>query len=345
MRHKAYPVKKIITILATGGTIAGLRHTAVKHHDFAYEAGALCITDLLQQLPSSFHIEPQHLLAEQIAQVDSKDMDVAVWNALARRCLHHLMDERIHGIVITHGTDTMEETAWFLHRVLPATPKPVILVGAMRPADSPQADGPHNLADALTLAQNTHLHGVLLAHAGQIHFPQHVFKAHPWRLDAFSSGDASLAGRVTPQGVELNVPDDGPALPPTTMQPAGLHRWYCTHPVAPECWPDIAIISSHAQASARMVHALQQAGFAGVVVAGTGNGTVHANLLDALQQAQQQGMAVRLCSRCPEGSIAPEAQDARPFPVSPLSAWKARIDLALELLQARHGLARTSVTS
>jgi L-asparaginase len=127
---------------------------------------------------------------EQVAQVDSKDMEPAIWRALALRCACiGLRSPRWQGIVITHGTDTLEETAFFLHRVLPAA-KPVVLTCAMRPATALAPDGPQNIVDAMAVARAPGAHGVTVACAGTLHGAEQVRKVHPYRLDAFSSGDA-----------------------------------------------------------------------------------------------------------------------------------------------------------
>src|SRR4051794_34617606 len=130
-----------IVVLGTGGTIAG--RAASAQDNLGYRAAQVGVEDLLQGVPAASGLQ---LHAEQVAQVDSKDMDFTVWRSLALRCEHWLAQADVAGIVVTHGTDTMEETAFFLQSVL-ATDKPVVLTGAMRPATSAAPDGPQNLAD------------------------------------------------------------------------------------------------------------------------------------------------------------------------------------------------------
>ena len=137
----------VVVVLGTGGTIAG---TASSSSDnLGYTAAQLSAADLIRAIPalSAFNLD-----VEQVAQLDSKDMSFSVWRALALRCAHHLGRAEVEGIVITHGTDTLEETAWLLQRVL-APAKPVVLVAAMRPASSVAADGPQNLLDAVAVAR------------------------------------------------------------------------------------------------------------------------------------------------------------------------------------------------
>ncbi len=137
----------IVVVLGTGGTIAGAASEA--SDNVGYVAGQRSVADLLRAVPA---LAGAALETEQLAQLDSKDMTHAVWRLLALRCAHHLTRPEVVGIVITHGTDTLEETAWFLQRTL-APERPVVLVAAMRPATSLQADGPQNLLDAVAVAR------------------------------------------------------------------------------------------------------------------------------------------------------------------------------------------------
>ena len=129
-----------LVVLATGGTIASRAADALDN--VGYRSAQLGVDDLLRVLPGGV---PLAVEGEQVAQLDSKDMDHATWQQLLRRVAHHLARPQVQGLVITHGTDTLEETAWLLQRVL-APRKPVVLTAAMRPATSLQADGPQNLA-------------------------------------------------------------------------------------------------------------------------------------------------------------------------------------------------------
>src|SRR6478752_9430655 len=179
-----------IVVLGTGGTIAG--RGATPDDNVGYTAAQVGVGDLLQGVAVPAGIAVLH---EQVAQVDSKDMDFAVWRALAVRCAHWLGQADVRGVVVTHGTDTMEETAFFLHAVL-APAKPLVLTGAMRPATAAVPDGPQNLADALAVAATGGAVGVSVVFAGAIHGAEDVAKQHPYRLDAFGSGDAGAIGYI-----------------------------------------------------------------------------------------------------------------------------------------------------
>ena len=307
-------------VLGTGGTIAGTAASPADHT--GYTAAQLGVRHLLDAVPGiAACLQGDSLLCEQVAQLDSKDMDHATWQTLAQRCQHWLAQPDVGGVVITHGTDTLEETAWFLQQVLDST-KPVVITCAMRPATSSEADGPQNLLDALTVVRHAQASGVLAVCAGRIHRARDVQKVHPYRLDAFSSGDAGPQGSVEQGLVHWSSPCEGPE--PHAHAPRALTQ-------AEADWPWVEVLHSHAGADARQVRALVAAGVQGLVVAGTGNGTVHQALLTALAEAQVQGVAVRLTTRCAEGRIVGQPA-ALPLAPLGLNAYKARVSLMLDLL-------------
>ena len=307
-------------VLGTGGTIAG---TAARMSDHTgYSAGQLGVETLLAGVPGlQAQLQGDALVCEQVAQLDSKDMDPATWQLLARRCRHWLDQPSTGGVVITHGTDTLEETAWFLQRVL-ATGKPVVLTCAMRPATALMPDGPQNLLDALTVVRDSLARGVLAVCAGRVHAAGEVQKVHPYRLDAFSSGEAGPLAWVEQGRVRWARQPPGPM--PDAQAAKALS-------VPVEDWPWVAVVHSHAGVEARMLEALMAAGIQGLVVAGTGNGTLHASLMPALAKARASGVALCLVSRCAEGQLVGEGQALASAPPG-LNAFKARISLLLDLL-------------
>jgi L-asparaginase len=308
-----------IVVLGTGGTLAGT--SSDPQDNVGYAAAQLGIAQLLGAIGALQHL-PLH--SEQVAQIDSKDMDDAVWTRLVRRCTHWLAQDDLQGIVITHGTDTLEETAFLLHTLL-APAKPVVLTCAMRPATALGADGPQNIVDAVTVAAASQARGVLAVCAGVIHGAVDVRKEHTYRLDAFGSGDAGPLGRV--EEGRLRLHRDWPAA-----RSGGEHAaaaWM--HSGAP--WPHVEIVTSHAGSSARLVDALVAQGVRGIVVAGTGNGTVHHALQTALVEARSKGVRVVRATRCPQGHVIAHAQEG--FDAGEgLSPVKARIALQLELMAA-----------
>jgi len=306
--------RKRIVVLGTGGTIAGRGASA--QDNLGYRAGEVAVSDLLAGVPVPAGADVQ---AEQVAQIDSKDMDFGVWRSLAQRCAHWLAQPDVAGLVVTHGTDTMEETAFFLQAVL-APAKPVVLTGAMRPASSAAPDGPQNLADALAVAASAQAQGVCVVFAGAVHGPQDVQKVHGYRLDAFASGDAGPIAYVEEGRLRMlrAWPQGTPARDVESLPDAAQ-------------WPRVEIVLSHAGASGAVVDALVREGVAGLVLAGTGNGTVHHALEAALLRAQQQGVRVLRTSRCAQGRVLPHGADKLPA-AEGLSPVKARIALLLQAL-------------
>ncbi|HEY0821371.1 MAG TPA: asparaginase [Rhizobacter sp.] len=305
---------KTIVVLGTGGTIAGTARSA--DDNVGYSAAQLGVETLVAAVPA---LAGRTLECEQVAQADSKDMDFAIWRTLAQRVAHHLARDEVAGVVVTHGTDTLEETAYFLQRVL-APAKPVVMTAAMRPATSLQADGPQNLLDAVIVAEHPGAHGVLAVLGGTLHAATEVRKAHTYRVDAFSSGDAGPLGVVEEGVVTLwrNWPQG---------TPLGL-QWL---PHESDAWPQVEIVTSHAGASGALVRAACDIGVQGLVVAATGNGTVHAVLEEALLEAQGQGVTVWRSSRCGNGRVLERADDALPS-AGGLTPAKARVELILQLL-------------
>ncbi len=178
-------------ILATGGTIAGKANSA--SDNLRYTAAQFGVEQLVEAVPALAAAD--NLVLEQIAQIDSKDMSFGVWTHLALRVKHFLARSDVAGVVITHGTDTLEEMAYFLHATLNPD-KPVIFTCAMRPATSLAADAPQNIMDAVALAAWPGARGVSAVCAGVIHSAVDIQKVHTYQLNPFSSGDASPLGYV-----------------------------------------------------------------------------------------------------------------------------------------------------
>ena len=314
--------KKKIVILGTGGTIAGTAASASDH--IGYSAAQLGIDQLVAAVPVLVD-GPCDLMTEQLAQVDSKDMNFDIWTRLTERVSHYLAQADVQGIVITHGTDTLEETAWFLQALL-APDKPVVLTCAMRPATALTPDGPQNLLDALVVAGHLGARGVLAVCAGAVHGAMEVQKVHTYRLNAYSSGDAGPLAFVEQSGLRVlrNWPEAQIGQAPAAIKniaslQSGQH------------WPRVDIVMSHAGADGAVVRALVADGVQGLVVAGTGNGSLHHALESALLQAQAAGVRVVRSTRCLEGRVLSKPGEALPDSQG-LSPVKARISLLLALL-------------
>jgi L-asparaginase len=314
-----------IVILGTGGTIAGAAASALDHT--GYTAGQLGVADLLAGLPTAAMVGgADRFMVEQLAQIDSKDMGFEVWVKLAQRVAHHLSQSEVQAVLITHGTDTLEETAYFLHALLMPS-KPVVLTCAMRPATALVPDGPQNLMDALAVAVSPGAGGVSVVCAGAVFGAEDVQKIHPYRLNAFGAGDAGPIAYV--EEGRLRQLRSWPHASTGLLEgrAALLGRLTDTR------WPRVEVVMSHAGADGWVVRALVEAGVQGLVVSTTGNGTVHQDLEAALLEAMAQGVKVLRATRCTEGRILEGAHDA--LPAAPgLNSAKARIALMLALMQS-----------
>ena len=313
---------KKIVILGTGGTIAGLTSSSSGDalNNIDYTAAQLGISDLVGAIAGLSQIE-----TEQVAQIDSKDMSFDVWTALAERVQHHLARNDVQGLVITHGTDTLEETAYFLQAVLNPS-KPVVLTCAMRPASALVPDGPQNILDAVTVARYAGALGVMVVCAGFLHSALDVQKIHTYQLNAFGSGDSGAVGIIEENNLQLLR--KWPFKPLMRAQAATENIAVLN---AVKSWPKVEIVMNYAGASGAVIDALVSFGVQGLVVAGTGNGTVNQALQAALLKAQARGVHILRSTRCSQGRVLPRADDL--FPASNgLTPVKARIDMMLRLM-------------
>ncbi|MCG1039173.1 MULTISPECIES: asparaginase [Burkholderiaceae] len=319
--HRPLPT---VAVLATGGTIAGEAADAAS--TAGYKAGVVGVDRLLATVPALGSIARIH--AEQVANIDSKDIGDALWITLARRVNALLAQDDIDGLVIAHGTDTLEETAYWLQLTVAST-KPVVVTAAMRPLSALSADGPLNLLNAVTLAANPHAaaRGVLVAFANRIHGARDVTKVSTYAIDAFASPESGVLGWVQDGRVEFQR---RVTRAHTVESVFKLDVIETQHPL-----PAVQVVVSHAGASRVIVDALVDAGVRGIVVAGTGNGSIHATLQQALADARARGVAVVRASRVGSGHVmrngaAPD--DALGLvSAGTLNPYKARVLLMLAL--------------
>ena len=308
-----------IAVLATGGTIAGSAADAA--NTSGYQAGVVGVDRLLEAVPVLSGVA--QIQPEQVASIDSKDMALALWATLAQRVNALLASDDIDGVVITHGTDTLEETAYLLHLTVKST-KPVVLTAAMRPSSALSADGPLNLLNAVTVAasQAAHGQGVLVAFNNRIHSARDVVKTSTYAVDAFQSPEVGALGWVQDGRVEFQRK----VVRPHTVD---------TEFVIGTKWPNVEIVVSYAGASRIGVDALVAAGVRGIVVAGTGNGSIHASVQQALADAVSQGVVVVRSSRVGSGHVmrnGAASDDALGFVTAgSLNPYKARVLLMLAL--------------
>jgi len=316
MSASSFSLPRVI-VLATGGTIAGSSGDPASSAQ--YQAATVPVSQLVQAVPALADVA--RVETEQVAQVDSKDMTFGLWQQLAARVAYWSGQSDVAGIVITHGTDTLEETAMFLHLTQPC-PVPVVITAAMRPATSLSADGPLNLLDAVRVAVSPDARGlgVLVVLNQQIHAGRDVTKAHTSAVDAFVSPNAGPIGYVQDAYIRF------------TRAPARRETSYL--PV-PSAWPMVEIVVSHAQPGRVAVDALVSAGVRGLVVAATGNGSVHETLMAALADAAAAGVAVVRSSRTGAGHVSIPARPATRaglfVSAADLNPYKARVLLLVAL--------------
>lgn len=304
-----------IVILGTGGTLAGA--AADPGDNVGYRAAQIGVGRIVAAIPALAEFDLQ---TEQIAQIDSKDMTLEIWRKLAASVAYHVDRSDVAGVVITHGTDTLEETAYLLQRVL-APDKPVVLTAAMRPTTSLQSDGAQNLLDAVRVARLPGARGVVAVVAGRVMSALDVRKVHTYRLDAFASGDAG----------DIGVMEEG-WLTPWRAWPEGAPLGLAV--LARERPPRVAIVMNHGDADGTIVDALRAHGIDGIVVAGTGNGSLSQRLEVALKRARDEGgVRVLRCTRVAGGAVLPTVNDVFEA-AGALTPGQARVELLLRLLAA-----------
>jgi L-asparaginase len=308
-----------VVILATGGTIAGEQK---KPSEAGYVAGQLAVDVLIDAVPELREIA--QVTGEQIASVGSQDMNDQIWLKLLRRIDELVKDRAVDGIVVTHGTDTIEETAFFLDLTV-ATDKPVALVGAMRPATAKGADGPLNLLNAVKIvaAPESRGRGVLVTLNEEIHSAREVTKTNTTEVEAFTSPNAGPVGLFT--AGHLHYYD----------APGGERRHFELGDRAD--LPRVEIVYAHANMDAGLVKASAQAGAKGLVLAGVGNGNMSQSALEALAALAMQGTVVVRSSRVGSGWVSRNVEvddDSFGFVASQnLNPQKTRILLQLALTQ------------
>ncbi|EOI3071921.1 type II asparaginase [Campylobacter jejuni] len=311
--------KSRIAILGTGGTIAGFIDSTIA--TTGYTAGAIDIDVLIKAVPQIRDLAD--ISWEQIANIDSSNMCDEIWLRLAKK-IAKLFAEGIDGVVITHGTDTMEETAYFLNLTIKSD-KPVVLVGAMRPSTAISADGPKNLYNAVALVANKEAKnkGVMVAINDKILSARGVVKTHSLNVDAFSSPDFGDLGYIV----------DGKVFFYNNVNKA--HTKNAPFDVSKlTSLPKVDILYSYSNdGSGVAAKALFEHGTKGIVVAGSGAGSIHKNQKDVLKELLKKGLKVVVSSRVVAGCVAVSDSDEKLGFISAedLNPQKARVLLMLAL--------------
>jgi len=312
-----------VVILATGGTIAGAGESSTGS---AYTSGQVKIDAMIDAVPNIRKLAD--LRGEQISNVGSQDMSVKIWIDLANR-INELLAGDVDGVVITHGTDTQEETAFFLNLVVKSD-KPVVLTGSMRPSTALSADGPLNMYNAVAVAADpaSKGRGVLVVMNDEIHSAHAVKKMITTPVQTFMSPQHGMLGTVIFGQIAY------------FHYPFGLHTTKSEFSVdGVKKLPRVDIVYGCADMSPDLVPILVKAGAKGIVIAGVGDGNMTAATLEATKKAASKGVVIVRASRVPIGTVLlhGEVNDAEYGSVSSmdLNPQKARVLLMLALLKDR----------
>lgn len=312
--------KPKIRIIATGGTIAGAGTTSTGS---AYSAGQVGVQSLINAVPQMLNLAD--VSGEQLVNIGSQDMNDAVWLKLAKRINQLLNAEGYDGVVVTHGTDTMEETAYFLNLTVHSD-KPVVLVGSMRPSTGISADGPANLYGAVATAAsgNAKGRGVLCCMNNDIFDAKDVIKTHTTNVATFQGANYGKIGYVY----------NGEAMFNRSVE--NLHTTQSEFIVdSLNELPKVGIVYGYANCSPLPMQAFVDSKFDGIVLAGVGDGNFYKDVFDVAVKARQQGIQIVRSSRVPTGPtcLNGEVDDTKYQFVASLSLnpQKARVLLMLAL--------------
>jgi L-asparaginase len=316
--------KPNIVILATGGTIAGAAATGTQS---GYTSGAVTIDSMLAAVPGIDKLAT--IKGEQVANVGSQDMSFEVLLKVAKRINELGLKADVDGIVVTHGTDTMEESAYFLNLTV-KTSKPVVMVGSMRPSTAVSADGPLNLYNAVAVAAdpNAKGRGVLVVMNDQIHAAHSLTKTSTTALETFQSPLRGVVG-ITSYG--KNDYYSSPTWKHTTQSEFDISNVTKL--------PRVDVIFMSVDMTPDLINASANGGAKGIVLAGVGNGNLNKVSVDAAAAAVKKGIVVVRASRVPTGLVGRNVElddDKLGFIASDeLNPQKARILLTLALLKQR----------
>jgi L-asparaginase len=308
-----------VTILAMGGTIASFGASNAATTAYKLDPARNPVLEAASGLADLANVT-----AEVVAHLPSHDISVAQVLGLARRIADLFARDAADGVVVSHGTDTLEETAYLLDLMLPHG-MPVVLTGAMRPASALSADGPLNLFNAVRLSAHPEAarRGVLVCLNDRIGAARSIAKTHTSALDAFQAADAGFVGRITGERLEFfgGPLPAGPQFPPGDSDEV----------------PTVEIVVAHLGMTARALEAALDGGAAGVVIAGTGNGSVAEVLKPSLGRAREAGIPVVRASRVAGGMVSSNVVDKEfgCIPAGPLSPQKARLLLLMALRATR----------
>jgi L-asparaginase len=315
--------KLLLALIGTGGTIAGAASAASSSTDYKPASLSLAaVVDTVPELRQRYAID-----VTQPMQLASYDVRPEHWLDLHAAVMHAVNNPDVVGIVVTHGTDTLEETATFLHLSVD-TDKPIVVVGAMRPATAYSADGPANLLDACSVAAcpGARRRGTLVVMNGRIHSGLWVGKRHVSSVEAFDSPLAGAVGEVADQAVQwFRAAGRAPTV-----------AWQ-----TPTAWPRVDIAVAYAGVDDTALRAFVAAGARGIVHAGFGNANTPTAYRAFIQSLPAQGVLMARCARFITGSVtrASVYADAQHgiLTAGPLPPHKVRIVMLLGLAHGMDG--------
>lgn len=308
-----------VVILATGGTIAG---SAASNTDTTgYQAGAIGIQTLIQAVPEMKKLA--NVSGEQIANVGSPNINNDILLHMAKRINELLQSDDVDGIVITHGTDTLEETAYFLNLVVKSD-KPVVVVGAMRPATAISADGPFNLYNAVRLASSPEAKGkgVMIMLNDRIGAARYISKTNTTAVDTFRSNEQGYLGAIVGENIHFYNESTRKHTSQTVFDISNLTEL-----------PQVDILYEYQNNGRYLYDAAVAAGAKGIVVAGSGNGSLSSASSEGATDAGKKGVIIARSSRVGGGTVSGRNADlAKNFVTADsLNPQKARILLMLAL--------------
>lgn len=309
-----------IRILATGGTIAGSAPSNTQMS--GYKAGSIGIQVLLKAVPEINQYA--NVSGEQVCNISSNNLTEDILLNLAKRVNEVLDDSNADGVVITHGTDTLEETAYFLNLVVKSN-KPVVIVGAMRPATAISADGPVNLLNAVRLAGSKEARGkgVLVAMNDEINGARDVTKTNTTHVSTFKAPELGYLGYIN-NGVPCFYRES--TRKHTTDTEFNIKNL--------QKLPKVRIVYSYVGEDRDFIDNAVEKGAEGIIYVGTGDGSINEASEAALVEAQKKGVVIVRSSRCGNGTVlssVPRWDDEHFLSGDNLSPQKARLLLALAL--------------
>lgn len=280
--------KPNVCIMATGGTIAGAQ---TDKSSYGYQSATFKVEDLIAAVPTMKDLA--NLSGEQIANIGSQDMNDKIWLKLSNRINEVFKDNKCDSVVVTHGTDTMEETAFYLNLTVKSE-KPVVLVGSMRPATAVSADGPSNLYNAVAVAVDPKAkdRGVLVVMNDEIHYARNVEKKNTTNVETFASPERGPAGFVNTGKINWFDPNMKKHTDESEFAKKEIEKL-----------PQVDIIYAYSNMNPALIEAAVNDGAQGIVIAGVGDGNMSKEALAILEKEAKKGILVVRSTRLSTGVV------------------------------------------